>query len=276
MAQKGGNHMLNLDGPRLKIRRAKSEIECFSHAEEIFRQNTKYYIIRTNINPKSGNYIYRVRQEGPPPPLDWGIDIGEIIHNLRSALDYLVYQLALLKSNTHTVGTQFPIFILGKTIRKIRGNEIPCFKNRHRKMIGGLSSKHKAMIERLQPYHRWNRNQLSFGGRRRCGPRNSPIWWLHEINNADKHRIIQVVAIKPAGMSAGYWGDIMPSIKFNRCVLKNGAKIAECSPEVNMYPTIDPLIAFDDRCGVVARLGVYYVLNEIARTVDSIVDKFAV
>ena len=103
-----------LDGPRLKIRRAESEIDRLRLMEDTFFQNTKYYIVPAEMNPISGKKVYRIRINGPPPSLDWGVYIGEIAHNLRSALNYLIYQLALLETSPETVAwdrsLQFPIF----------------------------------------------------------------------------------------------------------------------------------------------------------------------
>jgi hypothetical protein len=47
-----------------------------------------------------------------PCPGTWSIIIGEMVHNLRSALDHLVWQLVILETSEQPVGdrTQFPIF----------------------------------------------------------------------------------------------------------------------------------------------------------------------
>jgi 8-oxo-dGTP pyrophosphatase MutT (NUDIX family) len=55
-----------------------------------------------------------------PPPLDWGVEIGEIAHNLRSALDGLVYQLALPTTKAPAGNAQFPIFLGGRAADRKR------------------------------------------------------------------------------------------------------------------------------------------------------------
>lgn len=175
-----------LDGPRLKIQSAKSEIEELKRLEDVFVHESQYDIVRTELNLKSGNNVYRVRTSSSPPSLEWGVYIGEIAHNLRSALDELVYQLALLQIKTPQRNIQFPIFLVGNTTRKQGRGLIPHFEGGERgcghSMICPLLPGHQALIERWQPYKR---------GR---GGRNSPLYWLKEVNNADKHRLIQVVA----------------------------------------------------------------------------------
>jgi hypothetical protein len=91
--------------------------------------------------------------------------VGEICYNLRSALDYLIYELTKLDTGIPQHLTQFPIEDSEKGFAKRR-------KLSH--SIGwlqGLNERHIACIERLQPYNgvKW-------------------IKALREISNPDKHR----------------------------------------------------------------------------------------
>src|SRR5206468_13026315 len=79
----------------------------------------------------------------PSTPSRFGIIAGEAIHQLRSCLDHIMYQLFLLNGATPDKKTQFPIF---KTTEG--------FKARAEAMIKGVSLTAKARIEALQPYHR--------------------------------------------------------------------------------------------------------------------------
>ncbi len=60
---------------------------------------------------KAGGAEYRVYVEiqKPIPPI-WSVILGEAIHNMRSALDQLVYQLYLDAQGKIRNGTAFPIF----------------------------------------------------------------------------------------------------------------------------------------------------------------------
>ncbi len=258
--------MHRLDGPRLKISRAKSEIERLAGVEDAFRQETQYRVIRAEFNPKSGKYVYRVRVSGPPPSDDWGIYIGEIAHNLRSALDHLVYQLALLQTEPKTVAAdhrlQFPIFLLHRSSDKRKGT----FDSKGKTMIKLLRPEHQALIERLQPYHAGSRPR-----------REHPLYWLEEINNTDKHRLIQVVGIKAGiGPAVSYWGDqfAQPFTRSHFIILKNGAKIGEALPHMHVDANILPLVSFWKGCDPVKTRGVIYVLDLIAKQVSEIVDSF--
>src|SRR5204862_7876799 len=98
-----------LVGSRLKVRRAKGEVIVLGRAIEVATREAKYQVVRAEFNPKTQKQVYRVGVErGIPPEL--GILIGEIAYNLRSALDGVAYQLALLnlpKGKTPTTQNQF-------------------------------------------------------------------------------------------------------------------------------------------------------------------------
>src|SRR5258708_33098135 len=77
-------------------------------------------------------------------PLDHGFSIlvGEIVYNLRSALDYLTFELACLDTGLDIEGSQFPIESKRKRFKsRINGG-----------WLDGLNSAHVAAIEALQPY----------------------------------------------------------------------------------------------------------------------------
>ena len=262
-----------LDGPRLKVARAKSEIERLSRAQDVFWQESPYRVIRSEFNPKSGKYVYRVQTSGSPLSLDWGVDIGEVVHNLRSALDGLVYQLALLKTKTPARNTQFPIFLQGHTkkVRRGKGKDlIPHFEGMRfsdgRSMIRDLFPKHQALIERLQPYKR---------GR---GGRNNPLYWLKEVNNADKHRLIQVVGVKRGiGPFIATWNrDVSAFVMASHPkMLKNGTKVCEAAADVHVNAEIYPLVAFWESCEPINGKGVDYILGLIAKHVSEIIESFS-
>ena len=266
-------HLHPLEGPRLKIRRAESELEALRQAEKTFRSATKYRIMKSEFNPNSGKYVYRVSIHGLPPNPEWGVFIGEIAHNLRSALDSLVYELALLVTKSPAVNTQFPIFLVGHTTQRGSGKRkdlIPHFEGMRRSdgrsMIHQLLPEHQARLEQMQPYKRGNDG------------RASPIYWLKEINNADKHRLIQVVGAKTGIVPfAAEWGDDFKypfQIRPGK-ILKHGAKFGEASPGVSIHSVFMPLIAFWDGCPPVQGKAVVNTLRIISEQVSRVVEDFS-
>src|SRR5258708_10396877 len=70
-----------------------------------------------------------------------GILIGEICYNLRSALDYLIYDLAEHDAGIRQESTQFPIADTAEE-----------FASSAKRRLRGINSAHRAAIEKLQPY----------------------------------------------------------------------------------------------------------------------------
>jgi len=156
-----------LDGANLKIIRAKDQIEAFYREITLFWESEpKPCEIIEESYSKKPNYAFRV-QSNREPPREWGLIVGEITYNLRSALDHLAWQLALLGTNNPSRRTEFPIF----------NSDIDFRGGARRKMINIPVNIHP-VIESLQPYNKGN------------WPPVECLWWLHEINRVDKHREI--------------------------------------------------------------------------------------
>lgn len=75
-------------------------------------------------------------------PLRLSLPVSDCIHNLRAALDYLVYELAILDSGDVQEGSQFPIEDDPQVFHIGRRNTDLC----------GLRDDHVLAIETLQPY----------------------------------------------------------------------------------------------------------------------------
>lgn len=83
-----------LDGCEAKLRRAEGHLQTFeSEVVRFFEQNPYRITYEADLNALS--YTFYIHDLVPPDP-DWGLIIGDCIHNLRSALDHLAYQLAIL------------------------------------------------------------------------------------------------------------------------------------------------------------------------------------
>ncbi len=95
--------------------------------------------------------------------------IGEFLHDLRSSLDHLAWQLVLHNGGQPTEETKFPILKVGPTPNK-KGHEPPLH------IAGGVSPEALALIESAQPY------QLG------TEYTENVLWVLHQLWNIDKHR----------------------------------------------------------------------------------------
>jgi hypothetical protein len=106
-----------------------------------------------------------------PPSI--AVRLGESFYNLRAALDYCAYTVAIVDSGQDPPPGEdtimFPIY-----------NDPESFRRNHHR-IHALSEKHREWIEAIQPYA---------GG---DDPRLSPLYWVNELSRVDRHRQLHVV-----------------------------------------------------------------------------------
>jgi hypothetical protein len=154
-----------------KVSRAHDQVEMlYSEIDAFFRR--KRYELVFETNPEQTE-IYTVVKERERVPLMWSILIGEIIHNMRSALDHLVWQLVIRETGLPpaTSKTGFPIFLNAKGYSSDRGEKL---------LLHGVGAAAKALIKAAQPFETGEDTA-------------SPLWHLHELSNWDKHRVIALV-----------------------------------------------------------------------------------
>jgi hypothetical protein len=130
---------------------------------------------------------------GPNDPA-WPLIVGDIIHNLRSALDHIVCQLAILHGNDISCcdATYFPICICK-----------PDFKKAEKRLQDLISAPAFTLIEELQPYKAADR------GKR---PIADVLWTVHKLDIIDKHRIMLVVGKKFRATDLTYTLDDAPPV----------------------------------------------------------------
>ena len=175
-----------LDGPRLKLHRADRHLNAIKIEVDRFIAS-KPYSFMLEANPKPPNYIIVARVRHLPDE-EWGLIIGDFAHNARSALDLLVYQLSQLPpDNKRRFALEFPIC-----------DEVEDYTSKVQRYLAGVAPEHIAIIEDFQPYKGLK------------GSHDDALGILRAINNADKHRIINVVgavgSFEGVGFGAGRVG----------------------------------------------------------------------
>lgn len=276
-----------LDGPRAKVNRAESQLVTLQKITQDFFEINRYTVVLAEFDRKTGGQNIRI-SNCPKLPDEWGVIIGEIAHNLRSALDALAWQLALLNTTNPDNRTGFPIYIIGRTNRRLAtGDPIPQFwHNGHGlRRLQSINRRYWTRIEAFQPYKRGN------------GYRQSPLFLLHELNNTDKHRLISVLTPIMAGFT--FSGIIGGGSKFNkRTPLYPNAKVGCVMPlhkggvptlgftddgkpkivmreEVEVNFDITPGIRFGNSCDAVKGLPIIRTLHRISNEVSRIIESFA-
>src|SRR5262249_51773495 len=136
----------DLDGVREKVGRAQHHLLDL-HSRAMSTLDTKGEIIPPKVEVKSKGRLERTTFRLPKPrPLDptLCLIIGDCVHNLRSALDHLVYQLAILNGTSADAAsrTSFPIYTKRKKFKNFVKDNVTPF----------VSGTALAEIKKLQPY----------------------------------------------------------------------------------------------------------------------------
>jgi hypothetical protein len=165
-----------LEGFILKLNRGEEHLQAVKKLVDGHCESDFYSTVREK--DRKGRLIARVKDVEDPPP-ELGVLVGDCAYNYRSALDQLAYALAA--ANTDPLpdklarSSAFPIYPSGP---KFRGHGARPAADK----IAGMSRAARALIERLQPYHR------------RKDPALASLWRLEELSNIDKHRLIHTTA----------------------------------------------------------------------------------
>ena len=190
-----------LRGVEAKLRRAKEHTDYLKEEINRFTQSDQHRY-PTERNADGSEYVGRVFFDPIPDPIRWGVIVGDIAHNLRSALNALAWQLVIKAGGRPDFQTEFPIF-----------KDAGLFRVGVKTKLRGVSDEMLAKVEAVQPF------QLS--------PERvtkHALWLLHDLNNMDKHRLILPVVTAfqqatPLAVSAGAEIRIAPSAEHGAVIL---------------------------------------------------------
>lgn len=170
-----------LSGVALKLDRAEQHLdEIATIVDGVLRG----YAEAVTPGQRDGDRVpYRLRG-APAIPSDLAALFGDALHNMRSALDHLAWQLVILNKGTPTDSTSFPL----RLERRPGGDGLPSIS-------GGVSPEARALLDEVQPYT-WAADDPE------SDPRLHPLAVLSTLNNIDKHReLLLGVAL----VSSGSW-----------------------------------------------------------------------
>ena len=103
----------SMEGPDGKLWRAKVHLEVFRDNVSAFK-SLHSHTIAVEDDPNTSEYVFKVHGLKPTDP-DWGLIAGDCVHNMRTALDHLVFQLAILGQGRNLTDKEagscsFPIY----------------------------------------------------------------------------------------------------------------------------------------------------------------------
>ena len=163
---------------RAKLERAEKHISDVDAAIRLFFKSSPYLTI-TKQDQQTSDYISYVESVGDVPA-KVSLIAGDAIHNIRSALDHLAWQLVLSTGNTPGPSTSFPIF-----------DSAVEYEARSERKVKGMRQAAIDAIGALKPYKTGNRL----------------LWQLHRLDIIDKHRMVVTAG------SALTASTIMPSVR---------------------------------------------------------------
>jgi len=222
-----------LSGVIAKLDRAEEHRQAFDDLFEEFHASNPYSIL-SEYDPETGWHSLRwnVREELPLQRL--GLLFGDMISNLRTTLDYLVWQLVLAGGSRPGRRTGFPV------VRKEKDWEVQSGA-----ALRGVAPEWIAEIRERQPFQRIDQPALH------------PLAILDHVNNLNKHRFLPaaVLSVEQLGLLINVEpvpGEALETRDFLDRPITEGGELARFRVEsrvplevvVNQAPHVR--LAFDD------------------------------
>lgn len=168
------------------------------------------------------NYATYLHVATFPPDHIWGPIIGDAVHNLRSVLDHLAWNLATDQARASTPRRiEFPIFLDNP-------HEDAEIRGAFMKKLNCLRPEAHAVIDGAQPY--------------KTGDSHHPLWLLQTLWNTDKHRALHTTGFayvladnlsdsSEYGYGGWHWGPFGDRFDSeNRTQLGGGATFVDAIP----------------------------------------------
>lgn len=176
---------------RLKFRRA------FHHLKQIKKAETEWlqgdtHSVRSEQNPQTRDMTFFATVTQQPPAEPVNVCIADCLHNLRSCLDLLAFELAraFTQPLTEEVAehSEFPIF--GDVNKRgVSGQGPSLFRDNSHAKIQAWDPSAKTVVEGLQPYQRGD------------GFRADPLWVVRELDRISKHRLLHTIGAGSKGLT---------------------------------------------------------------------------
>lgn len=245
-----------------KVVRVKHQLRELELRFKTFTESHPYRLSeKFELRPdkKLGDYSF-VIESVSVPKREWGVLIGELVHNLRSGLDHAVYAAAERPDGQ----TQFPIFTQRSDWDKKAGP-----------MIRSVPDNVAALITAVQPY------QAPKG----YDARGHVLAILNRLSNHDKHRLLHTAVIRLEGAAPGVrlirdvgvireigagFGTLEPGETFVVVTLEDFGP----EPKLELYGDYTFGVAFSDPTGddpILDGLRVFNALLEMYRVVNDLI-----
>ena len=165
----------HLAGPLLKLNRAKFHIQNLNAVLEEFSRSSPYGVSADEDRKPGYKVLYVSRLDEIPKSVS--VLLGDILHNLRAALDHLAQQFYFVGTggSVQAAHVSYPIF-----------EDAASYKSGVGGKVKGLRQDAIDFIDATNPYR---------GG-------NDVLWQIHKLNIIDKHRVL--LAVQSASGPVGF------------------------------------------------------------------------
>lgn len=200
----------------LKIDRAKTHLLELQTEIKSF-MDSRPYRISTKRDSETKRLIYYVSAVKEPPQV-LSLIAGDIIQNLRSAMDHLAYELFISNGGNETEGRNiyFPI-----------EKDFTTYESEKERKTKGMSKDAQDLIDLVKPYQ---------GG-------NTILWHIHDLNITDKHRSLLLLAMRSEFNSV----DIGPHLRESmRKLMPDSADMPSFSLNIKPADNLLPLKIGDE------------------------------
>lgn len=240
----------SLEGCREKIKRARTHLEALYEEIDAFNEPNPYEFVE-KIDSEARKYEVRLKILREPPELEWGVLLGDYLHNLRCALDHLVGQLALLSGHKIRHCNQFPIAVTEADYWQPKKEG----EQSHRDWrLTGVAEEYRKPIDLVQPYRAGDQAH------------RDALFLLNRLSNLDKHRFIHPTWTMIAEVTEDNFdivstaGSGFADIETTHGVLEDGDKVLTATfhgdPKVHLETNLTLDVGFgqrrDGRGGIIA------------------------
>lgn len=170
---------------RVKLQRARVHLESFTTAcADYLRASSVGFSY--DRDPAVGSIKVRLHLDAEPP-MELGAIAGDVLHNLRSALDSTAWAACHL-AEIHPESERFiyfPITVTRAGWKKDAPQKLP-----------GVSGPHLEVFRRLQPWY-WDEILTQAGGKRPLSTaKRRPLARLNRLASTDRHRVPNLIVAR--------------------------------------------------------------------------------
>jgi hypothetical protein len=250
---------MDVTGARIKVERARVHIAAIETEVAAWLARVGDPCFEQDVLDDGRTHVVRLVHV-PSTPQHWGAIVGDVLHNLRSALDLLAWQAVIAGGGTPGKKTGFPVFQHNRGDAGDKGVTLA---------LKGAKPDFVEAVRRFQPYNRCHSP---------VALRNDALWVLHRLNIEDKHHLLVTCAAVVGDVShevpyETLGGDVTVTLQPAR----DGAEVLRYSniPKPVDRLVIDPHGAFDvwiaetDETAYIAVKDLHGLVQQTAAVIDA-------